>query len=126
MFVYVDRTVTEDLEPDDRRRCAPSARNPPFGTTLLVARLRWRLEQALAAERRQVEELRQLDRLKNDFIATVSHELRTPVAAVYGAAETLRLRQLQEETREQLLGIVYSESDRLSKLTTALLDAVAL
>ena len=36
---------------------------------------------------------RRLEEEKADFVATISHELRTPMAAVYGAAETLRRRR---------------------------------
>lgn len=37
----------------------------------------------------QVEKLRDLDRIKNEFVATVSHELRTPIASIIGQAEML-------------------------------------
>ena len=38
---------------------------------------------------RDLTDVRQLEEIKADFIATASHELRTPLAAVYGAAQTL-------------------------------------
>ena len=41
-----------------------------------------------------LEQLRELDRLKDEFIAVVSHELRTPLASVYGAAMTLQRHTL--------------------------------
>src|SRR5262249_59190130 len=37
---------------------------------------------------RDVTEVRQLEELKADFIATASHELRTPLAPAYAAAPT--------------------------------------
>ena len=44
---------------------------------------------------RDVSGERRLEEEKSDFVATISHELRTPMSAVYGAAETLRLRNDQ-------------------------------
>jgi signal transduction histidine kinase len=46
-------------------------------------------EQALQL-RAQNERLRELDRLKDDFIGLVSHELRTPLASILGYVEMLR------------------------------------
>jgi signal transduction histidine kinase len=95
-------------------------------TTALVAFLRNRLERALALEHERVERLEELDRLKDDFLATVSHELRTPVTAVYGAAETLRMRPVDAETREELLRIVHAEATRLVELTNDLLQSTSI
>jgi signal transduction histidine kinase len=60
--------------------------------------------------------LRELDRMKDDFMAIVSHELRTPVASVYGAAMTLRRTDLTETMRATLLGVIDRESARLAHL----------
>jgi signal transduction histidine kinase len=60
--------------------------------------------------------LRELDRLKDEFIAVVSHELRTPLASVYGASMTLQRAELDPETRDSLLGIIHQESARLARL----------
>jgi signal transduction histidine kinase len=66
--------------------------------------------------------LRELDRMKDEFIAVVSHELRTPLASVYGAAVTLQHRQLDTRMQAEMLSIIHSQSDRLA----ALLDEVLL
>ena len=60
--------------------------------------------------------LRELDRMKDEFIAIVSHELRTPVASIYGAALTLRSRELTEDDRASMQSIIYQQSDRLARL----------
>ena len=60
--------------------------------------------------------LRELDRLKNEFMAIVSHELRTPLASVYGAAMTLQRSDVDDSVRESLHAIVYRESARLAHL----------
>ena len=43
---------------------------------------------------RDLTEERKVETLKTEFVATASHELRTPLAAVYGAAMTLRRRDV--------------------------------
>jgi signal transduction histidine kinase len=77
------------------------------------------------AERRTVDELRRLSDLRSDFVALVSHELRTPLAAVFGSARTLqqRWRDLSEEQRDVLHGVIADESDRLATLVGEVLDA---
>src|SRR5215475_844011 len=94
----------------------------PFVAVALVGPLL-----ALALYQRRVhtalESLRELDRLKNEFIAVVSHELRTPIASVYGAALTLERKQLDERQRESMLRVVYSESKRLVRLVDQVLWA---
>jgi signal transduction histidine kinase len=72
---------------------------------------------------RAFERLRELDTLKDEFIAVVSHELRTPLASVYGAAMTLQRRQLDEQGRDAMLSIIYGESDRLARLVDQVLWA---
>ena len=67
--------------------------------------------------------LRELDRLKDEFMAVVSHELRTPLASVYGAAMTLQRRELDTEGRDAMLGIIYRESARLAQLVDQVLWA---
>jgi signal transduction histidine kinase len=94
----------------------------PFVAVVLVAPL-----VAIALYQRRVhgalDRMRELDRLKNEFIAVVSHELRTPLASVYGAAMTLRREGLDQEGRDSLLSVIYSESERLAHLVDQVLWA---
>ncbi len=70
-----------------------------------------------------LDRLRELDRLKNEFIAVVSHELRTPLASVYGAGMTLQRQDLDERVRDSMLAIIYGESARLARLVDQVLWA---
>ena len=70
-----------------------------------------------------LQRLRELDQLKDEFIAVVSHELRTPLASVYGAAMTLKRPELDAAARESMLRIVCRESDRLARLVDQVLWA---
>lgn len=74
---------------------------------------------------RDLTEERGIEKLKSEFVATVSHELRTPLAAVYGAAMTLRRRdvELDDERRSRLLAVIASESDRLARIVEQVLAA---
>jgi PAS domain S-box-containing protein len=74
---------------------------------------------------RDITEEHRLDELKAEFIATASHELRTPVAAVYGAAQTLRRHDfaLDAAGRERFISLIVDESDRLAAIVNQILLA---
>ncbi len=67
--------------------------------------------------------LRELDRLKDDFISTVTHELRTPLTSIRAFTEILRDNpQLEDAQRDNFLSIVIRESERLTRLINQVLD----
>lgn len=73
---------------------------------------------------RDVTREAELDRMKNEFIATVSHELRTPMTAVKGALGLLlggAAGPVTEEQRE-LLTVAHQNTDRLIRLINDILD----
>ena len=74
---------------------------------------------------RDVTDERAVEQMKTDFVSTVSHELRTPLAAIYGAAMTLRRRDVavEETQRDRLLEVVSSEADRLARIVNDILWA---
>jgi len=74
---------------------------------------------------RDVTDERAVEQMKTDFVSTVSHELRTPLAAIYGAAMTLRRRDVvvDESQRDRLLEVVASEADRLARIVNDILWA---
>jgi PAS domain S-box-containing protein len=74
---------------------------------------------------RDVTDERAVEQMKSDFVSTVSHELRTPLAAIYGAAMTLRRRDVavDEPQQERLLDVISSEADRLARIVNDILWA---
>jgi len=89
-----------------------------------------RLEQKSAELERATDELQtanlrlqELDRLKDEFISTVSHELRTPLTSIRAFSEILLDdKQMPSAQREEFLGVVVSESERLTRLVNQVLD----
>lgn len=67
--------------------------------------------------------LRQLEKMRQDFVANVSHELRTPISTIKGYAETLLDGALDDrDNARDFLKIICSDADRLAKLIEDLLD----
>ena len=67
--------------------------------------------------------LQELDRLKDDFMSSVTHELRTPLASIRAFAEILHDDpELNLAERQHFLGILVSETERLSRLVNQVLD----
>ena len=70
-----------------------------------------------------ITQLRQLEKVRQDFVANVSHELRTPVSTIRGYAETLLEGALEDKAHaREFLRIIYDDAERLSKLINDLLD----
>lgn len=70
---------------------------------------------------------RTVNALKADFVANVSHELRTPLSVIRMFAEMLASQRVRnEEKRDQYVGIICRESERLSALVDNVLDFAAL
>ena len=68
-------------------------------------------------------QLESLDRLKDDFMSSVTHELRTPLTSIRAFAELMRDDpQMDTEQRQQFLGLVVAEAERLSRLVNQVLD----
>jgi signal transduction histidine kinase len=78
-------------------------------------------ELARAFERMRLQ-LAQLDDARREFIANASHELRTPLFSLGGFLELMDDEQLDEETRREFLASMREQVNRLTKLTTELLD----
>jgi signal transduction histidine kinase len=71
---------------------------------------------------RATRRLRELDEAKSEFLSVVSHELRTPLTAIQGFSELLLVRDVPPEQARRYLGHVHTESQRLGRIVTDLLD----
>jgi len=67
-----------------------------------------------------ITKMKDLDKIKKDFVVNISHELRTPLTAIKGFAETL-----EEEEKDQdhlkYLDIIKRHTDRLIRIVSDLL-----
>ncbi|GLY13518.1 hybrid sensor histidine kinase/response regulator [Kineosporia sp. NBRC 101677] len=61
-------------------------------------------------------QLREIDRMKTDFVAAVSHELRNPLTSVRGYVEMLRDRDLDPELNQKFLDIIDRNSANVLSL----------
>ena len=73
------------------------------------------------------EQLKELDRLKDDFLSTVSHELRTPLTSIRSFSEILSDREgVGPAQADRYLAIISSETQRLTRLLDTILDLTRL
>jgi len=85
------------------------------------------LEAATAGLKAANERLKELDRLKDDFISTVTHELRTPLTSIRAFSEILYDNpDIDPAERHRFLGLVIKESERLTRLINQVLDLAKL
>ncbi len=81
------------------------------------------LQRATRELRATNKQLKELDRMKDDFISTVTHELRTPLTSIRAISEILQANPgLDADRRDSFLTTVIAESERLSRLVEQVLD----
>lgn len=68
-----------------------------------------------------ITRLKELEIIRQDFVANVSHELRTPLTTIKGYAETLLEGALKEEVASQFVQVIKRHTDRLTKIVEDLL-----
>ena len=82
------------------------------------------VEERTSELRESNERLKEVDKLRNHLLSTATHELRTPLASILGYTEYILsgfAGDVQPEVNE-LLQIIYRNSERLKSLTDDLLD----
>jgi signal transduction histidine kinase len=98
------------------------------GTTRTLRRQNAQLQEqaeqlAVLLEREQdtVAELRELDRMKSDFVAAASHELRTPLTTIRGFAELLQDRPDPDDRTREAAETIARQTAHLQRLVANLL-----
>jgi signal transduction histidine kinase len=83
---------------------------------------------ALEVQAREAAALREVDRLKDEFIGSISHELRRPLASIKGYTASLLLpdSHWEPEVEREFLEVIDEESDHLAMLIDNLLDLARL
>lgn len=85
-----------------------------------------RLKEAMAEQEKVNADLREIDRIKSDFIGIASHELRTPLTFLLGSLEYLyeSLPERLNEDERSLLDYSMQGARRLSDIVEDMLDIV--
>jgi RNA polymerase sigma factor (sigma-70 family) len=75
-------------------------------------------------QRRDMDRMAELDRLKGDFLSNVSHELRTPLTVITGMGLTLQhqWKEMDDELRLEFLARLNANAASLNDIITKLLD----
>lgn len=75
-------------------------------------------------QRRSMDRIAELDRMKNDFLSNISHELRTPLTVITGVGRTLEESAdiLSEEDHRDLLARLNANAATLDSMVAELLD----
>ena len=68
------------------------------------------------------DSLESSEKLRRDFIANISHELKTPMTVIDGFAEGILDGTIPSENASRYLGVISSETRRLSRLVGSMLD----
>lgn len=68
------------------------------------------------------EELGSVEVMRTDFVNNFSHEFKTPIVSIHGFAKMLKRDDLTLEEQNEYLDIIINESERLTDLSTSVLN----
>ena len=71
---------------------------------------------------RDITEIKELDKMKSEFLNMVSHELRTPLTPIQAYSELMMVRNVDNEKVKKYADIINRETQRLGALIGDLLD----
>lgn len=79
------------------------------------------IDELVQSYNRMADELNGIEIFRGDFINSFSHEFKTPIVSIQGFARQLEKDSLPEEKRKEYIGIIISESKRLTNLSSNIL-----
>ena len=79
------------------------------------------LEKQIENEKKVSRQLRQVDALKDQFLANTSHELKTPLQGIIGLSEGLS-EKVKDTANKEDLSMIIASGKRLSSLVNDILD----
>ncbi|QQR44785.1 response regulator [Myxococcus xanthus] len=96
----------------------------PFEGAELIATVKslLRLRHAEQVARQRANELAEMDRRKDEFLAMLGHELRNPLAAIMTAIGILERRPTSDDKEARMRGIIQRQTNHLARLVDDLLD----
>ena len=68
-----------------------------------------------------ITKLKQLEKVRQEFVANVSHELKTPITSIVGFLETLKQKNIPKEKQKSFLKKALKHSNRLNAIIDDLL-----
>ncbi len=74
----------------------------------------------------QVQELKDAGQRQEDFIASFAHEIKTPLTSIIGYADLLQSRPFTPEQLQSYVNYIFSEGQRLERLSRKLMDLIVL
>ncbi len=88
-----------------------------------LEKMRVNLKESYSRIEEQVVALKELDRMKDEFLANTSHELKTPLNGIIGVGESLIMGSYGELPKEQQepVEVIVSCANRLWKMTESIL-----
>lgn len=120
----ITRNLNQVIETARRFKEGDYAIRVPASTDGGLAILRDTFNEMADTLEANIEQLKSMDRLRQELIANVSHDLRTPLALTQGYLETLQMKegQLTAEERQQYLKIAHDSSEKLAHLVAQLFE----
>ena len=101
-------------------------RAPSGGSTWEVAALSRSFNRMADQVERQMEQLREESRRRDEFVANFTHELKTPLTSIIGYADLMRSFELEAPRRREYSDFIYREGSRLESLSLHLLELIVL
>jgi K+-sensing histidine kinase KdpD len=72
------------------------------------------------------QQLRESEKVKDDFVNIAAHELRTPIQPILGLADILRSKETDGGEKTEYLDVIIRNAKRLQRLTEDILDITIL